>query len=150
MDIILRAASPATGFAAFLCGAALLLSAPAAEARCPRAATGTFSGLFTTDSFNASVGHTDSSTGLARITLAADGTFSVEVDSKNSLEPTGESGTLSGTYSFSTSNCSGQLMLGSDLYRFRLTDSGRLLNGIRYNQADTSQQDVFSFQFFRE
>jgi hypothetical protein len=41
-------------------------------------------------------------------------------------------------------------MLGSDLYRFRLTDSGRLLNGIRYNQADTSQQDVNSFQLFRE
>jgi hypothetical protein len=86
----LKAASPATSFAAFLCSAALLLSTPAAEARCPRATTGTFSGLFTLDSFNASVGHTDSSTGLVRITLAADGTFSGEFDSKNSREPTGE------------------------------------------------------------
>ena len=62
-----------------------MLSAPAAEARCPRAATGTFSGLFTLVSFNASVGHTDSSTGLARITLAADGTFSGEFDPRGGL-----------------------------------------------------------------
>jgi len=150
LDIVFKAASPTSVYAAFLCGAALLLSTPPAEARCPRTAAGTFSGLIKLDSFNESTGHTDSSTGLARITLAADGTFSGEFDSKNSLEPSGESGNLAGTYTFSTGNCSGQFMLGRDLYRFRLTDSGRLLNAILFNQADTSQQDVNSFQFFRE
>ena len=84
------------------------------------------------------------------MTLSAEGTYVGEFDSKNSLEPTGQSGMVSGTYTFNPGNCSWQFMLAGNVFRFRLTDSGRLLYAILYNQADTREQDVTFLQLFRE
>ena len=131
-------------------GLCLALGASVAEARCPRSAVGIYSGLSKLDSFGGGVGHNDSGTGLIRVILAADGTYTGEFDSKNSEQPNGESGTLSGTYRFDAGRCAGEFMLGGNPMRFRLTDSGRILNAILYTSSDASEQDVNSFQLFRE
>lgn len=123
---------------------------PAALAKCPKNAAGVWSGMNKLKSFGDNIGFTDAATGLGRVVTRADGTFSGTLQIKYSDEPVGESSAISGNYTFDPKICGGSFSVGTNTFRYLITDNGRIMYIILFEQGDNSERDVNAFTFFRE
>lgn len=126
---------------------------PAALAKCPKSVVGVWSGLLKNLSFSDSDQLTDSSVAVVRIALTGNGAASISFEGKNSSEPLGETGAMTGTFVFDPAVCRVRItaaQLEDGELRMQVTDNGRVMLGIGFGTANSEERKAEVFMLYRE